>query len=46
VSTILRLTTNVDVYVAKIAEGNTLTTADHISEVRGAKPYPIPLFVW
>ncbi|KAK4156582.1 hypothetical protein C8A00DRAFT_12488, partial [Chaetomidium leptoderma] len=32
VSTILWLTQNVDVYVAKISEGDTLTTADHIAE--------------
>jgi subtilisin family serine protease len=34
VSTILSLTRNVDVYVAKIAEGNTIKTTDQIAEVR------------
>ncbi len=32
-STILRLTRNVDVYVAKISEGKTVTTTDPIAEV-------------
>jgi hypothetical protein len=34
VSTILSLTRNVDVYVAKISEGNTLQATDQIVEVR------------
>jgi subtilisin family serine protease len=34
VSTILSLTRNVDVYVAKITEGNTIKTTDQIAEVR------------
>jgi subtilisin family serine protease len=43
VSTILELTQNVDVYVAKISEGNNLETADHIAEVGGKISPPFPM---
>lgn len=38
-STILSLTTNVDVYVAKISEGITIESTDHIADVCATTPY-------